>query len=79
MSRVWKKGEPVLIRCEGRAVDGTVLIASPNGRSLVLVFEAILGGHVALMPVFQGDDDVYRGLGSGVVLELEDPPERPFP
>ena len=44
-------GEAIEISCEGRTVNGVVIFASPNGLALMLGFEAILGGHVGMMPV----------------------------
>lgn len=59
-----KTGDKVQIKCTGALfpVDGWVIFASPNGRSLMLGFEAILHGHVGMMPVLQGEDGVYRSL-----------------
>jgi hypothetical protein len=48
---VWKTGDLVRITYEGRSVDGAVKLASPNGLSLMLEFDAILGGCVGMMPV----------------------------
>jgi hypothetical protein len=41
----------VFITFEGRTVPGKVLLASENGQSLMLIFDAMLGGYVATMPV----------------------------
>ena len=49
--RIWKTGDKVRVKHEGREVDGEVMLSSGNGRALVLSFEAILGGHVGTMPV----------------------------
>jgi len=48
--RVWQTGEQVRITYEGRPVDGEVELASPNGRSLAVRFDAVLGGYVGMMP-----------------------------
>lgn len=45
------KGEAIEISCEGRTVQGVVIFASANGLALMLGFEAMLGGHVGMMPV----------------------------
>lgn len=61
--RLIATGDRVLITYEGRTVPGAVVLASPNGRSLMLSFEAILGGYVGMMPVLrQAADDVYRDV-----------------
>lgn len=51
-------GERVLLEMEGRAVSATVILASGNGRSLMLSFEALLDGCVGMMPV---SDNVGTG------------------
>lgn len=51
-----KTGESVAITYEGRTVRAEVRLASRNGRSLVLVFEANLGGYAGMMPVFIDED-----------------------
>jgi hypothetical protein len=60
-----KSGDAVTIFCAGCRVDGTVIMASPNGASLMLGFESILDGHVGMMPVLRGDDGVYRSIITG--------------
>jgi hypothetical protein len=49
---------------------GTVLLASANGRSLMLGFDAILLGHVGMMPVLLGDDGVFRSVATGDEVRL---------
>lgn len=65
-----KKGDTVEISCLDRTVTGTLLLASENERSLMLLFEAILDGHVGMMPVFMGDDGVYRALATGTKVTI---------
>ena len=69
--RVYKAGEAVQITCEGRTVPGTVSVASSNGVSLMLEFEAVLAGHVAMMPVVWDDQaQAFRSVVGGVAVEL---------
>lgn len=68
--RIWKTGERVRITFAGRTVVGHVVLASPNGRSLFLKFEAILGGHVGGMPALE-DDGVFRSLITHEEVKLE--------
>jgi len=49
-------------------------MASQNGRSLVLEFEAILDGHVGAMPVLQQDDGGYVALMTGSPITLKAAP-----
>jgi hypothetical protein len=54
-----KTGDKVWIRFEDRSVPGEIILASDNGRSLMLGFEAIIDGHVGRMPVLM-IDGVYE-------------------
>lgn len=58
----WQKGDRVVITYGDRTVDGEVTLASPNSVSLMLSFEALLGGHAGMMPVLLDDDGVYKSL-----------------
>jgi hypothetical protein len=64
------QGEHIRITCEGRTVDGEVTLASANGRSIVVMFEAILAGHAGMMPVMQEDDGRYFSLIGRVPLDI---------
>jgi hypothetical protein len=76
--RVWKQGERVIVKHEGRTVEGRVLVASENGVALVVDFEAILGEHAGLMPIlWKKDADGAEGFVSvfcGHRVELEEAP-----
>jgi hypothetical protein len=72
---VWKTGDAVQITCKGRTVVGSVLLASGNGRSLMLQFEALLAGYAGMMPVSWDEArEVFRGLVCGSPVELMAPP-----
>lgn len=64
------QGDRVLIVIGADSAAGTVILASRNGRSLMLEFEAILSGHVGTMPVLQEDDGTFRSLVSREVVHL---------
>jgi hypothetical protein len=69
-----KTGDSVTIICQGCTVVGNVLLASSNGKSIMLGFEAILANHVGTMPVLLDDDGVYRSLVNSVdVILIESP------
>jgi hypothetical protein len=57
-----KTGDLVTITYDGRTVAGVVKLASGNGASLMLEFEAILGGFVGMMPALRDDAGTYRDL-----------------
>lgn len=51
------RGDFVIVEAEGRAVRAMVGLASNNGLSVILHFEAVLGGWVGSMPaLFVGDE-----------------------
>lgn len=65
-----KTGDAVQIECDGRTIPGTVILASPNGASLMLGFEAVLDGHLGMMPVSRNDDGSYQSIMTGIVVQL---------
>ena len=67
---LWKTGDQLVVECQGRTVSGAVKLASPNGVSLMLEFEAILAEHVGMMPVMRHDDGNYRSIVNGQVVTL---------
>lgn len=68
--KILRTGDAVQIACDGRRLPGTVILASPNGKSLVLKFEAILDGHLGIMPVLRTDDGSYRSIMTGISVDL---------
>lgn len=54
--RVWRAGDVVELACEGTRSRATVVLASSNGRSLMLRFEGVVAGFVGMMPVRWDDD-----------------------
>jgi hypothetical protein len=68
---VFRKGDRVKIGWEGRTINAEVLIASPNGKSLMLQFEAIIGGYVGMMPVVQDDVGKFHTIGTNEKLTVE--------
>lgn len=68
-SVIYQRGDFVEITAGGRTVDGMVAVASPCGKSLIVMFDAILDGHVAAMPLV-GDVDGFVSLitGNRVIL-----------
>lgn len=51
----FRKGQLVKLTADWRTVDAVITIASPNGKSLFVRFEAILNGHGGCMPLLQDD------------------------
>lgn len=46
----------------GHEVEALITIASKNGRSLILEFDAMIGGWAGQMPVFQDADGRWSSL-----------------
>ncbi len=71
----FKTGQSVTITCDGRSLPATVLLASENGMSLALSFDAALwagdGMYAGTMPVLRDDDGVYRDLMLGHAVTIE--------
>lgn len=65
----FKSGDKILIGCDDRTVEGKVILASENGVSLMLAFEAILDGCVGTMPVML-EDGVYRNILTGQAIAI---------
>jgi hypothetical protein len=65
----FKTGDQVWVGCDDRTVEGEVILASKNGRSLILGFEAILDGCVGKMPVME-TDGVYRNILTGQAIAV---------
>jgi hypothetical protein len=65
----FKTGDLVWIGCDDRTVEGVVMLASGNGRSLMLSFEALLDGHAGMMPVLE-TDGVFRSIVTGQAIAI---------
>jgi hypothetical protein len=72
-SRVSKTGDKLWVRYGGHTLEASVLFASHNRMSLILEFDAILGGHVGMMPVLQDDEGVFRSIVTHEPVELLGP------
>lgn len=72
-----KTGDKVWIGCDDRSVEGVIILASENEKSLMLGFEAILDGHVGMMPVSL-IDGVYRSIVTGQAVAVVPRSEAPL-
>lgn len=75
-SRIWRTAERCRISYQGRTVDGAIKLASKNGKSLMLEFEALLGGYMGMMPVSWAPGG-YLDLIQEKPVTLEPVPEEP--
>ena len=71
--RLWKTGEELRVKCEGRTVNAHVILASRNGGSLAIGFEAILAGHAGMMPLLWNQRERRFESLFGHVVELIEP------
>ena len=66
----FQRMDRISITCDGQTIVGVILLASSNGKSLVLGFDAVIDGHVGMMPVLKGDDGVYRSIVSDIEVNI---------
>lgn len=64
------KGARVNVTFAGRTVEAEVILASFNHQSLMLRFEAVLGGFAGTMPVLW-DGHCYRDIMHSEEVQLE--------
>jgi hypothetical protein len=69
---IFKKREWVRLTFESRTVKAKVVLASPNGESLMLSFDAMLGGYAGQMPVLWVDG-AFRDLITSQLVTIEVP------
>jgi hypothetical protein len=67
---VYRKGDAIEVVHEGRTVEGNVIFASPNGLSLMIGFDAMLGGHVGMMPVTMRDATTGNSVVDGTEVTI---------
>lgn len=70
MNDVLRTGDAVFIQCAGAHVPGTVLLASSNGKSLMLAFDGLLDGHLGMMPVLMNEHGEYHALATDAVVKV---------
>lgn len=70
MAETYKAGDAITVECNGRIVEGEVILASSNSVSLMIGFEAILADHAGMMPVLRGDDGIYRSIVNEAVVRI---------
>lgn len=69
---VHRAGAIVCVTYRQRSVSAVVMLASENGKALMLGFDAMLGGYVGLMPVcWDEKEGVFRGLCCGEPVEVK--------
>jgi hypothetical protein len=73
MKNEFRTGERVLLSCEGRTVPARIVLASQNGRSLMLEFDAIIAGCVGMMPVLQDEAGAWASVMTGTPLTIARP------
>jgi hypothetical protein len=72
--RVWKTGERCRVTVGARTVPAEVVLASSNGESLFVHFEAMLEGHVGSAPLgWDPKLQAFVSIASGHEFVLTDP------
>lgn len=57
-----KRGDYVWIERDGQRVQAMVTLASPNGKSLMVMFDAMFHGYAGTMPLSLDETGEYRDL-----------------
>jgi hypothetical protein len=70
MSEVFQRGDFVEASADGKTVKGMVTLASPNGQSLIIMFDDMLDGHVGMMAL-SGDGRGFVSLMTGTPVTLK--------
>lgn len=65
------RGKRVRVTYQNRTIEAEVILGSDNRRSLMLRFDAMLGGFVGMMPVLQHEDGTYRDLVERLEVGIE--------
>jgi len=65
-----KRGDFVWIERDGQRERAMVTLASENGNSLMVMFDAMFHGYVGMMPLLR-EGGVYRDLFEGKTLKVE--------
>lgn len=71
---IFTTGQTVTLTCAGCTVPAEIALASSNGRSLMLRFDAALGHrglYMGMMPVLMGDDGVFYDLVENQPVTIE--------
>lgn len=63
------RGDAVILTIDGREIEGTIILASGNGRSLAIEFDAIVGNWVGGIAVMKHDDGSWRAI-DGTLLAV---------
>lgn len=71
MTDILQRGDVVQITAGDQTAKAMVVIASPNGKSLMVMFEAIIDGHVGQMPIFHDESGGYVAVLTGHQITLE--------
>jgi hypothetical protein len=66
----FKRGDKVIITCNGEQYAGQIVIASKNQVSLAVAFDAIIDGHLGMMPLLLQEGGVYISIVTGVEVSV---------
>jgi uncharacterized membrane protein len=65
-----KRGDHVWIERDGQKVRAMVTLASPNGDSLMVMFDALFHGYAGMMPLLRENGE-YCDLVEGKPVKVE--------
>jgi hypothetical protein len=67
-----KRGDFVVLSCGGKEVEAMVTLASPNGKSLIVMFDAMVDGHLGMMAIATDDNGKRTALITGSPVSLRE-------
>lgn len=71
----WRKGDDVMITCEGKTVPGKVILVTKDGKVGAVEWDAygtetMLAGHIGFLPLMFESDGKYRPAFGGWDCEV---------
>ena len=69
-----RKGDAIEIEHDHRKVQGEIVMISENQVSLMIKFDAMIGGHAGMMPATRHDKErhIYRSIIDGTEVMIRE-------
>ena len=66
----WKRGDFIWVEYEGERKKAMIVLASPCGGSLMVMFDGLCGGFVGMMPLLRDEAGRYHELVRDRIVEV---------
>ena len=67
---LWKRGQGILLECDGEKWVAEIVMTSKNGISLMIGFNGTIHGHLNSMPVMYDGKGIYRSIIDGTEVRF---------